>query len=447
MPPSSTSGRRRSVLLLLLSVVLALILQYAVAPYLITSEHPIAQFFYDGWSSGCESYATNNGDFSTTLLEACAGQSGVFRAAGTAVLFFLFAGIAAYLKPTANRDIWPTKYALYTLLVFGSLFLSNEPLFSPILLNVFRVGAVFFILFQQLVILDLAYNFNESWVENSNVAEEQEVGSGNKWLIALVSASVILGLGSLTVIGGMYHVFRGCDITLAFITVTLVLGVLCVIVQLKGEESSVFTSMAIFSYGTYLCFTAISKNPNEVCNPRMGKRDVLGIVLGISFTLLSMAWAGYSYTAHKPVNASADYNVEVEKEVPNNPESTENRKVGGVVLTQGDEYGSLEGPITDEELPSNKTHATEEDPTKQTVEDGHTFSNSWKLNVILALLTCWYAMSLTGWGAIEVRGGNLANPDAGRVSMWMIITSQWIMFLLYLWTLVAPSLFPNREFS
>jgi Serine incorporator (Serinc). len=86
-------------------------------------------------------------------------------------------------------------------------------------------------------------------------------------------------------------------------------------------------------------------------------------------------------------------------------------------------------------------------------EDGHenqiqqTFSSSWKINMILSLICCWYAMSLTSWGSVVGGGGNLANPSAGKVSMWMIISSQWLMNLLYLWTLVAPKIFPDRDFS
>lgn len=81
-------------------------------------------------------------------------------------------------------------------------------------------------------------------------------------------------------------------------------------------------------------------------------------------------------------------------------------------------------------------------------EEGNvsTFSNSWKLNIILALITCWYAMALTSWGSIT-DGGTIANPQVGRTSMWMIITSQWLMICLYLWTLLAPKLFPDRDFS
>ena len=78
--------------------------------------------------------------------------------------------------------------------------------------------------------------------------------------------------------------------------------------------------------------------------------------------------------------------------------------------------------------------------------EGRKFSNSWKLNLILTTVCCWYAMSLTSWGSIE-DGGNSANPSAGRISMWMIIASQWLMYLMYLWTLSASRLLPDRDFS
>jgi hypothetical protein len=73
------------------------------------------------------------------------------------------------------------------------------------------------------------------------------------------------------------------------------------------------------------------------------------------------------------------------------------------------------------------------------------FASSWKINVILVFICCWFAMSLTSWGSVA-SAGTMANPSAGDVGMWMIMCSQWLMNLLYLWTLVAPKIFPNRDF-
>lgn len=80
------------------------------------------------------------------------------------------------------------------------------------------------------------------------------------------------------------------------------------------------------------------------------------------------------------------------------------------------------------------------------VDEIDTLSISWKLNIMLCLITCWYAVALTAWGVVEV-GGNSANPSVGRASMWMISGSQWLMQMLYLWTIVAPKIFPDRDFS
>lgn len=113
-------------------------------------------------------------------------------------------------------------------------------------------------------------------------------------------------------------------------------------------------------------------------------------------------------------------------------DNSESRKVTGVVTNQED-YG---------------THNDEESPaeTTETAEASTGAGVTWRLNLVLAVICCFYAMSLTGWGSIE-SGGTPANPNVGNVSMWMIIASQWVVLALYLWTLVAPRLFPDRDFS
>jgi hypothetical protein len=66
--------------------------------------------------------------------------------------------------------------------------------------------------------------------------------------------------------------------------------------------------------------------------------------------------------------------------------------------------------------------------------------------MILVMVTCWTSMTLTKWGDIST-DGSVANPSVGDVAMWMLMASQWIVLFLYLWTLVAPRLFPDRDFS
>lgn len=76
----------------------------------------------------------------------------------------------------------------------------------------------------------------------------------------------------------------------------------------------------------------------------------------------------------------------------------------------------------------------------------------WKLNIVLLLISCWVSASLTGWGTISGgvgEGGEhtAANPLVGRFNMAMMAVAQNLAVCLYLWTLLAPRLFPDRVWS
>jgi len=432
IPPSAVSGRRRSVLLLIISIALAFIFQYAVAPALQPDGRApnlpvVGGYLVEAWASGCV-------HDDAILRERCSGNAGVYRIAGATSLFFILAALAALCKPTANREAWPAKYVLYLFLVAGTVFIPNDPLFYPVFMNIGRAGAIIFIFFQQVILIDLAYNLNESWVEKADKAEtENGQNAGRKWLGAILAVCAFIFALSFVIIVLLFVYFSGCRSNEAFISITLVMSIIMTAAQLSGEESSLLTSAIIVAYATYLCLTAVSKNPNGECNPKLGEEDILGIVLGVGFTVVSLAWAGWSFTAEGKINgASSDSGSNEDSLVDDRHDGgTEDKGVKGVVTNHS--YGTNGDEESGGRAPHNGT-------------SGGPSRISWRLNVVLALVSCWFAMSLTGWGAIEA-GGNAANPDVGNVSMWMIISSQWLAMSLYLWTLVAPRLFPDRDFS
>eukprot|EP00584_Thalassiosira_punctigera_P007072 CAMPEP_0172532890 /NCGR_PEP_ID=MMETSP1067-20121228/5776_1 /TAXON_ID=265564 ORGANISM="Thalassiosira punctigera, Strain Tpunct2005C2" /NCGR_SAMPLE_ID=MMETSP1067 /ASSEMBLY_ACC=CAM_ASM_000444 /LENGTH=462 /DNA_ID=CAMNT_0013317451 /DNA_START=46 /DNA_END=1434 /DNA_ORIENTATION=+ len=423
VPPSAASGRKRSVILLALSVVVALIYQYALAP---NYGRIPWQYLSDAWSSGCESQQGN-----AELMKACSGNAGVYRASSAAFVFFVTFGIAAACKPTSNREAWPAKYILFLLLCVGTIFIPNYPVFNPVYLWVARVGSVLFILLQQIILVDIAYNWNSAWLDHSDQAELDEgPGKGKKWKAAILVSCGILYAASIAGIVIMYIHFRGCATNDAFISITLVMSFFCTVVQLtKSETGSLLTSGCITIYATYLCGAAVSKNPNASCNPKLGEMSTWSIVVGLLVVFISMMWTGWSYTTDKRLGGGSAENAADDNEAGDE----EKPKAGGVVINNQSD-GAANTPLTE-------TATQESGPTNPA-----SFGSSWKLNAVLALICCWYAMTLTGWGDIEKRG-NIANPDVGEASMWMIIVSQWISLLLYLWTLVAPTLFPDRDFS
>ena len=112
---------------------------------------------------------------------------------------------------------------------------------------------------------------------------------------------------------------------------------------------------------------------------------------------------------------------------------------------------NLDTPFIDPEDAPTTGHVVEASDDLDTSARG---TELWKLNVALALIACWIACMLTGWGTIQGIVGQddeqhhtAANPTVSRVNMAMVGVSQWSALILYSWTLVAPRLFPDRDFS
>lgn len=429
--PGASSGRKRSVLLLCLAIAIALGFQYGAAKYIV--DVSISNYVTNAWLDGCDIYETDG------LIERCAGNTGVYRSAFSALVFFSLAAVAVAVKRTANREAWPAKYTLFVFLVAAMCFVPNEPLFSDIYLNIGRIGAVLYILFEQIVMVDIAHNWNDGWVERSNKAESEEAGSGKKWLTAIVVSCIILFLASIVGWVLLFYFFGGCGTNVAFILMTIVLSIVVTAAQLTGEEGSLLASSLITAYATMLCYNAVSKNPNAVCNPFLKSDDVLSIAIGIGLTIVSLGYVGWSATADSTLGGIDEDEDDGEDDALKNPteqSSTEEKtKVVGVVANYDSTKNADDKASTDEEMG---------EASGEKVRD--TFSNNWKLNVALGTVTCWISMVLTSFGSIQA-GGDVANPQIGVVNMWIIISSQWLALSLYTWTLVAPRVFPDRDFS
>jgi len=469
---ANTTGRRRSVLLLVLSVLLALTFQYSLAPAILGDKNSwwnivrktpgVGKYVFKSWTNGCEGYLSEipeaaeedaiEGDATDTLLSGpygqCAGNAGVYRPTFFSFLFFVFAAVASYLRPALNREVWPAKYAVYLLLVVGSVFMGNHPWFLGIYLHLSRLGAMVFIVVQQVILIDLAYNWNDAWVGKADSADRLEWGSGAKWLRATIAVCAAFYILAFTGIGLLYHFFSGCGGNTAIITMTL-LGIIAVtLLQLSGFEGSLLTSSVISLYVVYLGYSAVSKNPHGACNPQLVKEnDMYDIVMGLFLTALSLAWTGWSWTAEDRLSGDG-----VGKARSLGKSGTTFRRGQDPLLDLDDpflEYDDEDRPPSGLALGSGEEGAAGED-----VLSSHS-CEVWKLNAILALVSCWVAMSLTGWGSISggvvedegVEMHTAANPQVGKVNMAMIAVSQWVALSLYGWTLLAPRLFPDREFS
>jgi hypothetical protein len=429
------------------AVILALYFQFVIGPTIVTdTKHfswipGLRKLLYQNWRDGsCSKFDDSKNNIE--LLKQCAGNAGVFRPMLVATVFFLGSAVAARVQPGLNREAWPAKFTLFGIAVLITMFLSNAPLFTGLYLWIARLGATLFVLIEQIILIDVAYNWNEEWVDRADQADRLVYGSGNYWLQAIVATCAGFYVTTLIGIILLFHYFggSGCADNNWIISLTLVGVIALTGIQLAGKEGSLLTSSIMSLYVTYLAYSMVSKNPNGHCNPQLGGSDVTGIAIGLTLTAVSVAWAGWSWTAEERLNVEGA--------------QTAKTVTGGATVARSDGTGvNLDVPFLDPGDAPTSGHVLDTNDEESFVQN-RPGRDVWKLNVVMALISCWVAMTLTGWGTLEaIMSGDdqesyrAANPTVGRFNMAMIGISQWCAIVLYIWTLIAPVLYPDRDFS
>lgn len=448
-PDDKTTGRKRSVFLLLITIAVALYFQYGLSAQILSDDISWWNYYrkipglgkrlFYCLTDSCDQYKNDSDDDSESndpsdLYMQCVSNAGVYRPTFLSTIFFLVNAAATKNNPSLNKQAWPAKYGIYFCALLITLFIPNQPFFSGFYLILMRCFAMVFILIQQVILIDMAYNWNESWLTKSEEADYLDYGSGLKWIQAILWISISLYMASAIAIGFLYHYFSSCGENIFIITWTVfgIIGITAV--QLMGDEGSILTTGVMSTYSVYLAYSMLSKNPNGVCNPTLGDNDVWGITVGLLLTIASLIWTGWSWTAEERLNIDG---VETTRAM-----ATTNPNRDGEI--------DLDTPFLDPEDEPTSGNVMVQDHEDSTSSET-SGKGLWKLNIILALISCWVAALLTGWGSLEGSVGEngqhtAANPTTGRVNMAMIGISQSLALLLYAWTLVAPKLFPDREF-
>ncbi|KAG2547804.1 hypothetical protein PVAP13_9KG126600 [Panicum virgatum] len=300
---------------------------------------------------------------------------------------------------------WIAKIAVWAVLIVLMFCVPN------IVINIYEVlskfGSGLFLLVQVLMLLDFTNNWNDSWVEK----DEQ------KWEIALLVVTVVCYLSTFAFSGVLFMWFNpsghDCGLNVFFIVTTLILAFAFAIVALHPQvNGSIMPASVISVYCAYLCYTSLSSEPDDYkCNGlhRHSKQVSLSaLILGMLTTVLSVVYsavrAGSSTTFLSP---------------PSSPRSGDKNPLLG-----------------DEETGKGNDKESEPRP----VSYSYTF-----FHLIFALASMYSAMLLTGWTSAASEKSELM--DVGWTTVWVRICTEWVTAALYIWTLIAPLLFPDRDFS
>lgn len=423
---SAFVGRVRALTLMLTSVVVAIVGQYWLYEYLDG---------LDAWQDGCD-----DPTYSEEFKDTCIRNTAVYRVSFVDAAFFFLMALCACCSSTFNNGFWGLKSLLWTVGLIACIFLSNNIFDTDGYVWVARVGAFIFIIMQQIVLIDLAYRINDGFVEKANSFGEDTEGA-KPYFVSLIVFSAILYLGSLAAIGAMFHYFTGCPSNDLVISLTLIVSIMVTVMQLVGGEGNLLTSAVVTAYATFLCFSAVSKTPRDSCNPFVGEENYASVLIGLGLTIFSLFWV--TLNAAKTVTALLGGSpVEVEEATGPVHATESSLEVGG---DKSKPFVQNAAPVGEQPSSAAEPYA----PAPTTAGGAEPSSDGglgWRFNVVMVLISMFFAMMLTNWGDINTDGES-DDPKQGWTAMWLTTGGQWVCFLLYAWSLIAPRMFPDRDFA
>ena len=414
------AGRVGSMWVVISAIVLSLVGQY----YL-----PMRHLDYYAFNAGCD---TN----------ACKGAAAVYRVSACTALFFVVNAAVGWLNPSFHDRRWATKLLGWILLLCISMLIPNYVFGLDGYVWVARIGGFVFVILQQVLLIDLAYWANDSLVALADEDVSEWCGYPSP-LVALLVGTLVLFAVAIAGIALLFTYFSGdCPAPDVILSITIVLVVVATLSQLfVSRDANVLTSSVVAVYLVYLASSAVAANPVERCNAfHKNGDDWVSVAVGLVVTLIALAYSVYS------ASSSVKYLADGKPIADNAPGGDTMHKI---MTGQLDQRGRPTGDA-DAKDDYDATRTAESVESGES-DDGAPVSQKTpaevlSFNGVMALMAMYLAMVLTNWGSLE-KAGNAAAPSSGQVAMWIIASSQWTAGLLYIWTCVAPALFPSREFA
>ncbi|KAM9340161.1 serine incorporator 2 [Symphorus nematophorus] len=368
------------------------------------------------------------------------GYKSVYRMCfAMACFFFLFSIIMIRVRSSKDpraaiqNGFWFFKFLVLVGITVGAFFIPDGE-FTTVWYYFGVIGSFMFIIIQLILLVDFAHSWTQSWLQNA------EEGNSKCWFAALLSVTVLNYALAFTAIVLFYLFYTrpdDCTEHKVFISLNLLFCIAVSIVSIlpkvqEAQPSSGLLQASLISlYTMYLTWSAMSNNPNRQCNPSLLSLvqptptqapgpapptpapgnvqwwDAQGIV-GLTIFLFCTLYASIRSSNNAQVNKL----MQTEE---------------GQGLTAAAETSSEDG-----------LHRAVDNE-----EDGVTYSYSF-FHFSLFLASLYIMMTLTNWYKPDT---DYQVMQSTMPAVWVKICSSWLGLALYLWTLVAPLVLPDRDFS
>ncbi|KAL2137422.1 hypothetical protein VTI74DRAFT_43 [Chaetomium olivicolor] len=380
------------------------------------------------------------------------------------VLAALMLGVHSSKNPRAaiQNGYWGPKIIAWLGLIVLTFFIP-DPFFQFWGNYVAMVGAMLFLILGLILLVDLAHNWAEYCLAQIEDTESKT------WRVILIGSTLGMYLASIamTIIQYIFFASSGCSMNQAAITINLLLWIAISVisvhptVQEHNPKAGLAQAAMVAVYCTYLTMSAVSMEPDDTpdrrCNPLVlgqGTRTTT-VVVGAIVTMLTVAYTttraatqslglggnGKSGGAIRLPDSEADY--EHDMVVTTQPSSR--KAMRAEALRRAVEEGSLpaDALLSDDEDSGSETAARTSSGTDD--ERSSTQYSYAMFHVIFFLATAWVATLLTmDWDDEQKAQDDFATVGRTLWASWVKIVSSWVCYAMYVWTLVAPVVLPER---
>ncbi|XP_059562961.1 serine incorporator 3 isoform X2 [Myotis daubentonii] len=275
---------------------------------------------------------------------------------------------------------------------------------------------------------------------------------GGYFTTVLLSVTSILYIASILFVSLLYIYYTkpdGCTENKFFISINLILCVVVSIISIHPKiqehhpRSGLLQSSIITLYTIYLTWSALTNEPDHSCNP-----SLWSIITHLTAPTLAPA----NSTALVPTSAPPTQSGHLLETgnfiglltlvlclVYSSFRTSTNSQVSKLTLS-GSESVILR------ETTTNGANDEEEGQPRRAVDnekEGVQYSYAM-FHLMLCLASLYIMMTVTGWYSPDAEFQNVTSKWP---AVWVKISSSWVCLLLYAWSLVAPVVLTNRDFS
>ncbi|KAF1503429.1 Serine incorporator 2, partial [Eudyptula minor novaehollandiae] len=360
------------------------------------------------------------------------GHKAVYRMGfAMAAFFFLFAMIMVCVRSSKDpraavqNGFWFFKFLVLVGITVGAFYIPDGA-FTSVWFYFGVVGSFLFILIQLVLLIDFAHSWSQLWLRNAGES------NAKGWYAALCVITFIFYATSIAAIVLLYVYYtkpEGCTEGKVLISINLILCLIVSAVSILPKiqdaqpHSGLLQASLITLYTVYVTWSALANVPTQTCNPTLLVRNSTG---SATATQLLTTWWDAPSIVGLIIFILCTLFISVR--------SSDHPQVNKLMLTEestagvGSEAAAMENGLH---------HAYDNE------QDGVSYNYTF-FHLCLLLAALYIMMTLTNWYRPDESLRVLTSP---WTAVWVKICSSWAGLLLYLWTLVAPLVLPDRDFS